>query len=60
MGLRFLRLNGSFWEERAFLELVLACLLSSRDLIEPSKFVGVDGFTVSQVEWFILGGKGFP
>jgi len=31
MGLWFLRLNGSSsWEERAFLELVLACLISSR------------------------------
>jgi len=30
------------------------------DLIQPTKLVGIDGFMVSQVEWFILGGKGFP
>ena len=30
------------------------------DLIQPSKFVGMDGFLVSQVEWFMSWGKGFP
>jgi len=57
----FLRINYLFDIHRTeeHIQVLKLGVFLGGDLVQPSKSVGIDGFLVSQVEWFILGGKGF-